>query len=167
MENVVLKKSKIHGNGVFANRDFKKEETILLIDDSDVVTDTSKLTEKQLQFDCDFLANGKVVLMKEPERSINHSCDPNTYVKTINGIRHVLAMKGIRKGEEVTYDYAVNGDNEGTFICHCGSKNCRKVYQGNFFKLPKEIQIKYLPFLEDWFAKQFSGELEKLRKVLK
>lgn len=51
--------------------------------------------------------NGKVILMKEPERSINHSCDPNTYVKTINGVRRVLAMRGIKKGEEITFDYAI------------------------------------------------------------
>lgn len=163
MENVVFKRSKIHGNGVFANIDFKKNETILLVDDSDVVADTSKLTEKQFQFDCDYLANGKVVLMKEPERSINHSCDPNSYVKTINGIRYVLAMRNIKKGEEITFDYAINGTNDGTFVCHCGSKNCRKVYRGNFFKLPRGFQIKYLPFLEDWFVEQHREETEKLK----
>lgn len=55
MEDVVFKKSRIQGNGVFANRDFKKGETIVVIDDSHVVIDTSRLTEKQLQFDCDYL----------------------------------------------------------------------------------------------------------------
>lgn len=160
MGNVVLKRSKIQGNGVFANRDFKKNETILLIDDSDVVADPSKLTEKQFQFDCDYLANGKVVLMKEPERSINHSCDPNSYVKTIDNIRHVLAMKNIKKAEEITFDYSINSSNEGTFVCYCGRKNCRKVYQGNFFKLPRELQIKYLPYLEDWFVEQFREQIK-------
>lgn len=163
MGNIVLKRSKIHGDGVFANRDFKKNETILLIDDSDVVVDPSKLTEKQFRFDCDYLANGKVVLMKEPERSINHSCNPNSYIKTIDNIRHVLAMRNIKKGEEIAFDYSINSSNEGTFVCHCGSKNCRKVYQGNFFKLPRELQIKYLPFLEDWFVEQHKEEIEKLK----
>ena len=45
MRNVVLKKSKIHNQGVLADRDFNKGETILIIDDSDVVIDPSKLTK--------------------------------------------------------------------------------------------------------------------------
>ena len=38
---------------------------------------------------------GKVVLMQPPERYINHSCDPNSFVKTIDGVRHVLALLDI------------------------------------------------------------------------
>ncbi len=162
MNNVIVKKSPVEGLGVYADKNFKKGENILIIDDTHAVTDESKLTTHQHEYDCDYLSNGKVILMQEPEKFINHSCGPNTYVKTINNLRHVLAMKDIKKGEEITYDYSINGDNNGTFKCNCGSKNCKKIYQGNFFKLPKDIQLKYLPYLDDWFIEEHQQEINSL-----
>ena len=164
MKNVVVKKSRIVGKGVFSNRNFRKDEVILEMDDSHVATDPSKLTKVQHEYELDYLADGKIVVMQVPERYINHSCDPNSYVKTVNGIRKVFAMRDIQKGEEIVGDYSINGHNEGTFKCHCGSKNCRLVYQGNFFKLPKTLQKKYLPYLDDWFVEQFKDEIVRLRR---
>lgn len=160
--NVTVKNSTIHGKGVYANRDFSKGGVVLEIDDSNVVKDHSKLTKKQWEFDCDFLASGKVILMKPPEKFINHSCDPNTYVKTIDQIRKVIAIKTIKKGEEITYDCSINGDNNGTFVCHCGASRCRGIYQGSFFKLPWSFQKEYLPYLEDWFIKEHKKEVDEL-----
>lgn len=151
---VSVKKSKIQGRGVYASTYIQKGEAILIIDDSHVVNDVNKLTPKQHKFDCDYLSDGKIILMQEPEIYINHSCNPTSYVKTINGKRHVIAMKDIKEGEEITFDYVINGMNNGTFKCSCGAKNCRGVYQGNFFNLPIEKQREYLPYLEDWFKKE-------------
>lgn len=164
MTKVIVRESPIQGKGVYATVDIKNGEVILDIDDSHVVNDPTTLTYEQNEYDCDYLADGTVILMQEPEKYINHSCDPSTYVKTINGVRKVLAMHDIKTGDEITYDYSINGDNEGTFDCKCGSKNCRKVYNGNFFKLPMELQLKYLPYLDDWFIKEHSMEIEKLKQ---
>lgn len=162
--SVAIKSSSIQGKGVYALRPFAAGEKILTIDDSHVVTDESVLTKKQHEFDCDYLENGAIILMQEPERDINHSCNPNTYIKTINGVRTVLAMKGITEGEEITFDYSINGNNEGTFACHCGAPNCRKIYQGNFFKLPIAIQRKYLPYLDDWFVEEHQDQVNELSR---
>jgi len=160
----MVKKSGISGKGVFSNRSFRKGEVILEMDDSYVVTDPSKLTNEQHESELDYLADGKIVIMQTPEKYINHSCDPNSYVKTVDGIRKVLAMRDIQKGEEIVGDYSINGYNEGTFKCRCGSKNCRLVYQGNFFKLPKALQNKYLPYLDYWFVEQFKDKIVRLRR---
>lgn len=162
MGNVTVKASTIQGKGVYATKHLNKNDVVLEIDDSHIVTDLSKLTKEQNEYDCDYLANGKVILMQEPEKYINHSCDPSTYVKTIGTSRKVIAMHDISSGDEITYDYSMNGDNDGTFVCHCGATNCRGVYQGDFFKLPIGTQKKYLPYLEDWFIKEHSEEIEKL-----
>jgi len=61
MKNVVVKESRISGKGVFASKDFKESEVILEIDDSHVVTDPTKLTKEQHEFELDYLANGKIV----------------------------------------------------------------------------------------------------------
>ncbi len=166
MNNVIVKSSSIQGKGVYAIADIKKDEMVLEIDDSHVVTDPSKLTKEQNEYDCDYLEDGKVILMQSPEKFINHSCDPSTYVKTINGVRKVLAMSDIKTGDEITYDYSINGDNDGTFKCHCMSKNCRGMYQGNFFKLPLDIQKKYLPYLDDWFVKQYILKVDELKRQI-
>lgn len=77
-----------------------------------------------------------------------------------------IAIHDIKKGDEITYDYSINGYNDGTFICHCGAKNCRKIYQGNFFKLPLDVQQRYLPYLDDWFIQEHTDEVEQLKKSL-
>ena len=160
--NVVVKNSPMQGKGVFASRDFKKGDFVLVIDDSHVVEDESQLTPEQHEFDLDYLGD-KIILMQEPEKYINHSCDPNVCVRTEISVRNVYAMREIFQGDEITCDYSVNGDNEGTFECHCGSKNCRKVYQGNFFKLPLDIQIHYLPYLDTWFVEKYKKQIDELR----
>jgi len=162
MKNVLVKESKIQGKGVFAAKRFHKGEEILIINDSHVVEDETSLTEEDWKFSADFF-DGKIVIMQEPERCINHSCDSNSYIKSINDVRKLLAVKDIVVGEEITYDYTINGDNEGTFPCHCGTKRCRKIYTGNYFKLPTELQIEYLPYLEDWFIRKHKDKIDELK----
>jgi SET domain-containing protein len=164
MGKAEVRESKIQGKGVYATQNINEGEVVLEIDDSHVVRNPSKLTAYQNEYECDYLADGKIVLMQVPEKFINHSCNPTTYVKTINGTRKVLAIRDIKKGEEITYDYSINGYNEGSFNCYCGSENCRGVYQGNFFKLPKKLQIKYLPYLDDWFIKEHKDEIDRLKE---
>lgn len=74
-------------------------------------------------------------------------------------------MKEIVKDEEITCDYSLNSDNEGTFQCRCGAKRCRKVYVGNYFKLPGEIQIEYLPYLEDWFTDLHKDKIDTWKNI--
>lgn len=163
--NVIVKESKIHGKGVFAARDFKKSEPILDVDDSHIVTDTSKLTKENYDFDLDFLANGKIIWMQPPEKYINHSCEPKVYFKTIAGVRKVYAMKDIPKSEELVCDYSINGWGDAAFKCNCESENCRKIWRADFFKLPVFLQRKYLPYLEDWFKEQIKGKIEELNEI--
>jgi D-alanine-D-alanine ligase len=57
----------------------------------------------------------------------NHSCDPNTVINGLN----VMALKNIRKNEELTLDYSqFLDDNMEPFQCRCGSSNCRGLIKG-------------------------------------
>ena len=162
MGNVVIKKSKIQGKGVFTNKGFVAGEEILKIDDSHAVKSKDELTDFQNKYEADWLLK-KIVIMQPPERYINHSCDPNSYIKTINGVRRVVAMRPIGKGEEILYDYVINGYYDSAMKCNCGSKNCRKILNCNFFKLEKSIQQKYLPYLDTWFKSAFAKKLKLLQ----
>jgi D-alanine-D-alanine ligase len=57
----------------------------------------------------------------------NHSCDPNCAYDGLD----VVALRKIKKGEELTLDYAQFLDkNMEPFHCNCGSKNCRGLIMG-------------------------------------
>ena len=104
--------------------------------------------------------------MQPPERFINHRCDPNTYVRTIAGDRYVVALREISPGEEITYDYCINGDGDTEWSCSCGSPNCRKRHLSGFFHLPEDVKVRYLALLDDWFIAEHRGEVEALKARL-
>jgi len=164
--NITLMESPIQGIGVFAVVDIPKGHPILKIDDTRVVTPDNPLLESQDEYErhCDYLASGKVVLMRSPERHINHSCDPNTFVKTIGGVRYVFALCDIAAGEEITYDYCINGSGDTLWQCNCGSPSCRKEIHSDFFHLPRELQLEYLPLLDDWYLIEYQAEVNALLK---
>ena len=166
MVDVVVAESKIHGLGVFATRDFAEGEVILPIDDSRIVDDEHPLRPElgEYRYHCDYLAGGKTVLMRSPERHINSCCEPNTYVKAINGVRHVVARKRIKSGEEITYDYIIDCHGGIVWQCSCGSARCRGTIVSSFFELPVELQLEYLPLLNEWFIKEHREKVEALRR---
>ena len=165
IEKVIQKKSCISGKGVFAGVDIPKGHPILRIDDSRLVTTENPLREEEGEHEhhCDYLPDGKIVLMQAPEKYINHSCDPNTYVKTMSGNRYVFAISDIQAGEELTFEYCLNNDDETTYWeCHFGSHRCRGQYHSNFLALPMALKLEYLPLLESWFIEEHKIRIEKI-----
>ncbi len=55
---------------------------------------------------------------------VNHSCQPNSYMKIIHG--HILfyALRDIHPGEEITLDY-VESYHPDTKRCRCRAPGCR------------------------------------------
>lgn len=55
---------------------------------------------------------------------INHSCEPNAYVRTISGHILFFALRDIHPGEEITVDYeqTLHPDSKR---CYCGAQSCR------------------------------------------
>ena len=168
MVKVAVMESPINDLGVFASKDDVKGEMILAIDDSRLVVPDLPLDESrgELEYHCDYLANGKVVPMQFPERHINHSCDPNTFVKSILGVRYVFALYLIAAGEEITYDYCVNGFGDTLWECNCGSPRCRKTIHSDFFHLPDDLQVEYLPLLDGWYVEEYRDKVESLIREL-
>ena len=50
-------------------------------------------------------------------RFINHSCKPNCWFEIVDKTIWIRAGRNIRRGEELTYDYATDG--EGSIKCRC------------------------------------------------
>lgn len=158
MKSVIIKEVKGKGNGLFANRDFKKGELIFHHDKSKLKRYSLKELEKfpeDKQQHADYVGNDKYVLDFHPCSYMNHSCEPNTIVKMKSILKSdIYALKNIKKGEELTHDYSLTavdqiGKKKPDWImnCNCKSKNCRKKIIGDFFKLPIELQRKYYKYL--------------------
>jgi len=116
-------RSSIHGYGVVATRDFASGELVAEVDgvlwrEAQGCDDTYSL----------WLAEGVYFDMVDQTRWINHSCEPNSQIEGEaegdTAWARIVAIRPIRAGEEITYDYAFPA--ELAEPCGCGAPSCRK-----------------------------------------
>ena len=87
------------------------------------------VTNRKMSMDCS---------LNNPGLYINHSCNPNSGIK--NSVK-IVAMKNIRRGEEVTFDYSTSESEKGWYlICHCENKNCRLIIR-SYKSLSTELKL--------------------------
>ena len=126
-----IKKSNIDNRGLYANKDIKKGTRIIEYKGKII---TRKQSEENPKFDNDkaiylFNLNSRYDLDGDfkynTARLINHSCDPNCEVDGIGLKIWVYAIKNIKKGDELSYDYGFSFDKDfKDYPCKCGAKNC-------------------------------------------
>ena len=131
MQKYFRKKSGINNLGLFAKSDINKGEKVIEYKGKKF---THKQVEENDRFDNSkaiylFTLNERYVLDGDTKTNtakyINHSCDPNCEVDIINGKIWIIAIKDIKKGDELSYDYGFGYDADfRQFPCKCGSKNC-------------------------------------------
>jgi SET domain-containing protein len=138
---IVVRNSKVHGRGVYAGRKIKAGERIIEYRGERI---TWKQADRRPPSDPDdphhtfffALSDGKRVIDAavggNAARWINHSCDPNCETEeTDDGRIFIAALRDIRAGEELNYDYGLVIDERITptlkkqHECRCGSSNCR------------------------------------------
>ena len=135
-----VRKSAIHGRGVFAIAKVPKGTQIV-----EYKGRRTSWAEATAQPDSDpknpahtflfGLDDGRVIDASRggnAARWINHSCDPNCEASEDDASRiFIEAVRTIRPGEELTYDYqlAVDGSmskrERARFACRCGARTCR------------------------------------------
>jgi hypothetical protein len=59
-----------------------------------------------------------------PIRFINHSCQPNTYMRVIGHHVEFYALRSIKKEEELTCNYGET-HHDGQLKCRCGAPGCK------------------------------------------
>jgi SET domain-containing protein len=80
---------------------------------------------------------------------VNHSCEPNV---GFAGNVVLVAMRDIGAGEELTTDYALFDDYDGTMTCSCGTPSCRCVIDGRDWRRP-ELQRQYAGYFS-WYLQR-------------
>lgn len=140
-----VKKSKIHGKGLFAKENIIKGEKVAIkggrIVDRKFIDNNPKIVKNsELQIDdFHYIAPTTNEELKKSMLYINHSCEPNI---GLEGKNVFIAIKDILKGEEITADYAISESNDFKMTCNCQAKNCRKIITGKDWQ-KKSLQAKY------------------------
>jgi hypothetical protein len=103
MSDLIIDKGNLAGKGVYAGRDFKKDEVVIKYK---LKTLTKKEYEKLPKSEKMFTHFhwGQIYLYSEPERYVNHSKTPNTYQDLKN--KCDIALRDIKKGEMITTNAA-------------------------------------------------------------
>ncbi|CAG9463366.1 unnamed protein product [Pedinophyceae sp. YPF-701] len=132
-------KSLIHGTGAFAKAPIRAGEPVCEYAGELVRDVMAEVRERKLYdrivgagtyvFKLDESACVDATLSGNIGHLLNHSCDVNCYSRpiTIAGKNHVVlfALRDIRIGEELTYDYRFGGLEK--LPCSCGAPCCRGV----------------------------------------
>lgn len=146
-----VRRSRIQGRGAFATENIRKGTRITEYRGEPI---THK--EADRRYDDDdaegrhhtflFILSDDIVLDARitecDAKYINHSCDPNCESVIEDGQIWVDAIKPIKKGEELLYDYQFEFDDEYEpediryYACRCGSAKCR----GTIIKVPAYLK---------------------------
>jgi len=126
----------VHGRGVFATRPIRKGARIIEYTGRRVLWSSIPDDQDETETYYFGLDNDKEVI--DPSvggneaRWINHSCDPNCEtIEDHRGRVFIKAIRSIRTGEELVYDYRMEVDVprtkeiEDEAPCDCGSPKCR------------------------------------------
>ncbi len=134
-----VRHSAVHGNGVFATRKIPAGARIIEYQGKRI---TEKQAEKRFGQDPEnpyhtfffSLESGKLIDggdQGNDARWINHSCEPNCEAQEEKGQVFIHALRDIKRGEELNYDYGLVIDEKLTrqlkkaYECRCGHPTCR------------------------------------------
>lgn len=134
-----VKRSGVHGQGVFALQPIAAGETIIEYT-GEVISWEEALRRHPhdpsqpdhtfyFHIDDERVIDGKVG--GNVSRWINHACDPNVEADDSSGRVFLLALRDIERGDELFFDYGLVIDERYTpalkkrFECRCGSPDCR------------------------------------------
>ena len=134
-----VRRSRVHGKGVFAARRIARGTTIIeyLGDRVSHREANRRYARKPVDDSHTFLYvvdRGVVIdagVAGNDARFINHGCDPNCESVTRDRRVFIEALRTIQPGEELKYDYAIGRDRsdppnvDEIWACHCGSEQCR------------------------------------------
>lgn len=148
--------SDIEGRGLIAVARIAAGELVAIKGGHIVTTETLRSLPEHLQNSDVQVADGfHLVALEEAEYEpvmlfINHSCDPNV---GFAGNIVLVAMRDISPDEELTTDYALFDDYDGTMECHCGTPPCRGTINGRDWQRP-DLQRKYGSYFSSYLLRR-------------
>ncbi|HTO50521.1 MAG TPA: SET domain-containing protein-lysine N-methyltransferase [Burkholderiales bacterium] len=135
----VVRRSSIHGRGVFAARDIPKGTRIIEYRGvrisydraAELYPDFADEPTHTFLFEIDDDTVIDAGQRGNAARWINHSCAPNCEAVDEDGRIYIEAIRRIRAGEELGYDYNITLEERHStaeqrrWACLCGARGCR------------------------------------------
>ena len=125
---LAIRKSKINGKGCFAIVPFQRGRKIAEYS-GERITDLEaqkRARNRRILRICDIDGRSSLDGARGGNGThyINHSCEPNAFMRTVYGRVLFHALRDIRPGEEITIDYeqTLHPDSKR---CFCGARSCR------------------------------------------
>lgn len=128
---LLVSKSRIAGKGAFALKNIPAKRKLGNMG-GEIISyrEAQQRVKKQpgnvlfmVEFDHEDIALDASVNSNEL-RYINHSCNPNTYMRRAYQKVEFYTRRAVKKGEELTCDYGET-HHDGKLPCRCGAHNCR------------------------------------------
>ncbi len=119
--------SNIHGRGLFAVSGVPARKKLGALAGQIISRKEGRArAKKQKTISIVELWNGKSLDATQSNelRYINHSCQPNTFMRTIGFHVEFYTLKEVKPGEEFTCDYGET-HHEGSMKCNCGVPGCK------------------------------------------
>ncbi len=124
---VEVRHSPIHGTGAFAQANFPAGTRVIeYVGQKITKAESLRRCEQNNQYiftlDEEFDLDGNVPW--NPARFINHSCAPNCEAELDGERIWILALRDIKAGEELTFNYGYDLEDYREHPCHCGVPGC-------------------------------------------
>jgi len=127
LDSISIATSPIHGQGGFATRFVSKDARIIEYT-GERISKVESLRRCQEEnwfifgLDEEFDLDGNVEW--NPARFLNHSCAPNSEAVCEDGRVWIVALRDIRPGEEITFNYGYDLTDYQEHPCRCGAPDC-------------------------------------------
>jgi SET domain-containing protein len=126
-ELVILESSAIHGTGGFARVDISHGARVMeyvgeIISKQESLARCERSNEYIFAIDGEHDLDGNVDW--NPARFLNHSCEPNCEAQFVEGRIWIVAIRDVRAGEELTFNYSYDLEDYREHPCRCGAKMC-------------------------------------------
>jgi len=141
----IIKDTPKKGKGLFATKDYNKNMILFKFEGVKIVKEDAVKHPNSaglLQIGVDLYLD----IAGHYSYFMNHSCNPNCYIKIAANTAFCLSFFPIKEGNELTFDYATTSSDDLTtwsMPCNCSIFGCRKTITG-FSVLPQKQQASYI-----------------------
>jgi len=156
---IIVKRSSIHSRGVFAKKNIPQGTRIIeYVGDKITKKESDRRADIPISLNKKCKTVGAVYIFELNKRNdidgfvsyntarfINHSCSPNCETVILRGHIWIIALRDIKKGEELSYNYGYRYDGSDEHICYCRAHNCVGyiLSDDHWPKLKKDLIKKY------------------------
>jgi hypothetical protein len=126
-EFLEVRQSVIHGTGGYARKDIPSGTRIIeYVGERINKAESASRCEAENAYiftiddDCDLDGN----VSWNPAKFVNHSCTPNCEAEWDEGHIFINALRDIRQGEELSFNYGYDLEDFSDNVCQCRTANC-------------------------------------------